>query len=110
MKTRDKWPIKYRKAYGDDGASFFIPCGDKTLLVIASDGGGWEHVSVSLANRCPTWKEMCRVKDLFWDEDELVIQYHPAKDQYVNNHKHCLHMWKPQDVEVPIPPKIMVGI
>jgi hypothetical protein len=35
-----------------------------TVVVIASDGMGWDHVSVSLKDRCPTWEEMCLVKDL----------------------------------------------
>lgn len=49
------------------------------VAIIASWGGGWEHVSVSLSNRCPTWEEMCMVKDIFWGEDECVIQFHPPK-------------------------------
>ena len=35
------------------------------IAFIASWAGGWEHVSVSLRNRCPTWDEMCLVKDIF---------------------------------------------
>ncbi len=63
----------------------------------------WEHVSVSLKQRCPTWDEMCFVKDLFWADDEVVIQYHPAKSNYVNDFKTCLHLWKPIGVELPTP-------
>lgn len=50
---------------GNCGA-FFIPngAGQTPLAVIASDGDGWEHVSVSLPTRCPTWDEMCRVKHI----------------------------------------------
>lgn len=90
------------------------------LRIIASDGrdergnvyseiGGWEHVSVSTATRCPTWEEMCLVKDLFWAEDETVLQFHPPRSEYVNNHRHCLHLWKPP-TEVVLPPSILVGI
>ena len=38
---------------------------------IAADGMDWEHVSVSIAEprkhakRCPTWDEMCYIKNLF---------------------------------------------
>lgn len=81
-----------------------------TLKVIASDGLGWEHVSVSLYNRPPTWEEMCRIKDMFWDEEDMVIQYHPAKSQYVNNHPNCLHLWRPIGQNVPFPDYILVGI
>lgn len=81
-----------------------------------SDGEGWEHVSVSIAKardvptRCPTWTEMCWVKDQFWHKEECVIQYHPAESEYVNNHTFCLHLWKPTNYIIPVPPKIFVGI
>ena len=78
------------------------------LHVRVSDGEGWEHVSISLYNRTPKWKEMCFIKDLFWDEDEVVLQYHPAKDNYVNKFEHCLHLWKPIGLEFPVPPMIFV--
>jgi hypothetical protein len=54
-----------------------IPYQSFNLRVIASDGKGWEHISVSLPNRCPNWREMCFIKSLFWDEEDVVIQYHP---------------------------------
>jgi len=60
----------------------------------AKDGRPMEHVSVSLARRCPTWDEMCMIKDIFWNDDECVIQFHPPKSQYVNVHPYCLHMWR----------------
>jgi hypothetical protein len=53
---------------------------------------------------------MCKVKDLFWDEDDVVIQFHPRKSDYVNNHSGCLHMWRPIGVALPLPPHEMVGM
>lgn len=83
----------------------------RMLRVIISDGGGWEHVSVSLHNRCPTWDEMCFVKDLFWGEDDLVVQMHPPKDDYVNYHPYCLHLWRKSGTNgfCERPPKLFVG-
>lgn len=78
---------------------------------IASDGEGWEHVSVSLnKKRCPTWDEMCLVKKMFWDDSDCVVQFHPPKSDYVNNHKFCLHLWRKSDGEMNRPPKWMVGL
>lgn len=91
---------------------FFIPGPERaTLRVQASNGGGWEHVSVSVyrKERTPTWAEMCFVKDLFWDKDEVVIQYHPREADYVKCHKYVLHMWRPIGQTVPTPPTWMVG-
>lgn len=79
------------------------------LRVICSDGLGWEHVSVSTVRRTPTWEEMCWIKDVFWDAEECVTQFHPPKSKYVNCHKFCLHLWKPTGIDIPTPPEWMVG-
>lgn len=81
-----------------------------TMNVIASDGMGWEHVSVSLPTRAPTWEEMCWVKSLFWDREDCVMQLHPPESEWVNNHPHCLHLWRPVSAEIPRPPMITVGM
>lgn len=46
--------------------------------------------------RTPTWAEMCEVKDIFWSEEEMVVQIHPKKSQYVNMTE-ALHLWRPKD-------------
>lgn len=79
--------------------AFFVKCGSARLKVLCSDGGGWDHVSVSTHTRCPTWQEMCFIKDLFFDPHEVVMQLHPAKSEYVNHHEFCLHLWRPQTQE-----------
>jgi hypothetical protein len=101
----------------DDGfyGAFEIagPCG-APLRIVSSLGGepiaqGWEHVSVSTPWRPPNWEEMCAVKTLCWYEDECVVQFHPPRAAYVNNHPHCLHLWKPPYAVV-LPPEILIGI
>ena len=79
------------------------------LRVIASYEMKWEHVSVSLSNRCPTWDEMCKIKDLFWGEEETVIQFHPPHSEYVNQHKYCLHLWREIEGVINLPPTFLVG-
>lgn len=95
---------------GSDGgyAQAYLPGQKKPANVVFSWGRGWDHVSVSFRNRTPTWGEMCHIKDIFFDEEECVVQYHPPKSEYVNNHPYCLHLWKPQNIEVPMPLKEMV--
>jgi hypothetical protein len=107
---------------GDKCGVFFFRSTPKPadhLMVIASDGYEWEmefpppafeHVSISVktngkeSGRCPTWEEMDWVCRLFWGPDETAIQYHPPMTKKVNHHPHCLHLWKPIGVEIPIPP------
>lgn len=108
---------KYRSshpAYPD--TEFGESCGYFTIgpIKIISSGkqwkkGEWEHVSVSLPDRCPTWEEMCLVKRLFWDDEETVIQFHPPASQYVNRHEFCLHLWKQIGVTVATPPTNLIG-
>ena len=81
---------------------------NKMYTFVFSYGGGWEHLSVSRPNKTPTWDVMCKMKDIFWNDDEVCIEYHPKKSDYVNNHKNCLHIWKPIDQEIPTPPRIFV--
>ena len=99
---------------GHDGGSGWIPGLDmrrpnSQARVIWSNGGGWDHVSVSWPHRCPTWDEMCAVKRIFFDDAEACIQYHPAKSDYVNLHPYCLHIWRPQSGILPVPYTWMIG-
>ncbi len=90
--------------YGNNGC-FIIPFRKKLFLnCVVSDEGGWEHVSIDANGRCPVWKEMCFIKDLFWEKDEAVIQYHPAESEYIRTHPYTLHLWKPIGIELPKPP------
>ena len=104
-------PYATTSANGNNGAFQFKSCLGATLRIIASDGMGWEHVSISTANRVPQWREMCEVKDFFWDLDDWVVQFHPAATEYVNFHPHCLHLWRPVGGWPPglTPPAWMVG-
>lgn len=107
----------FRSIRGDRHGAFFLQQRNGTgrLKIIASPGddderSGWDHVSVSLARRCPTWDEMTWIKHLFFEPDEVVIQIHPRVVDYVNDHPYCLHLWRPTAVELPTPPPILVGL
>lgn len=101
-------PYASDASYGPSGAFLIRGPRSKVLRIVASDGSEWEHVSVSTDTRVPRWQEMCFVKDLFWYDDETVIQFHPARSEYVNCHPYCLHLWRPP-YPIPLPPSIFVG-
>lgn len=94
-------------SFGNNGA-FRIWRSGVEIHIIASDQDGWEHVSVSCENRCPTWEEMDYVKNLFWYETETVMQLHVPKTEHINRHNYCLHLWRPINKTIPKPPAIMV--
>lgn len=100
---------------GNNGAFLFKgPITGRDILAIASDGEGWEHVSVSVRQgrkaRTPTWEEMSFVKELFWGEEEVVMQLHPPRSEWISNHDNVLHLWKPICQSIPRPESFIVGV
>lgn len=124
MKTDLKHLSQFRVREGDYGSedaignygAFKIPLRQNTwacCIVADGDETGWEHVSVHVVyrnqqgkyvQRTPSWEEMANLKALFWDDQETVIQFHPPKSTYVNLHEHCLHLWRPEKIDIPLPP------
>lgn len=110
--------------YGNNGA-FMIPAiiHGRLIFAIASDGADWdrcnlpgetwEHVSIHCEQgnraRTPVWIEMAAMKNLFWDREDTVVQFHPPESEYVNNHESTLHLWRPVRSSLPLPPSITVG-
>ncbi len=123
FKVPEQFRMKYGnmgtdKSYGNNGV-FLVPINKGDIAqCIASDGEGWEHVSITLYQgknmrqlvRCAYWNEMSFIKNKFWDENDCVVQFHPPKSDYVNNHPYCLHLWRPTTFEIPRPDPILVGI
>lgn len=99
------FPIEYRKGKVKVNQNI-----DEALHFIFSKGLEWEHLSVSTPVKTPTWEQMCKMKEIFWGDDEVCMELHPKKEEYVNMHPYCLHIWKPIGVEIPTPPSILVGI
>ena len=114
--------MQFGGRYGDSWGAFAIPHGKTsvTLRVIVSDGDykaaglgpeyAWEHVSVSLPNRCPNWPEMSFIKSIFWRSDETVMQLHVPAAEHLNCHPYCLHLWRPLNAEIPRPPADTVAM
>ena len=97
-----KGPMASTNEYGNNGAFHLSPSPKRQYMCIASDGGGWEHVSIEVwitkgkgyITRTPTWDEMCYIKSVFWDDEDTVIQFHPPKSEYVNIKENVLHLWR----------------
>jgi len=116
LRTLDRYRVSATDLWGWDGdetcGAFNVPSpiDRQVLLVIASQGMGWDHVSVSRRNRTPNWYEMEHVKRLCFHDDEVCMQLHVAVAEHVSLHPHCLHMWRPNDGrEIPLPDSITVA-
>lgn len=80
------WEMEIAGQPGDDEHGAFRINGprNRVLRVIASSGDGWDHVSVSLPDRTPTWEEMEHVKRLFFRDDETAMQLHVPPGEHIN--------------------------
>jgi hypothetical protein len=83
--------------------AFILPVGFRAgkyrttarLHVVASVGGGWDHLSVSCQHRCPKWDEMAAMHRAFFLPGEVAVQLHVAEADHVDIHPNCLHIWRP---------------
>lgn len=115
-RLRDPRLLKLWGWFGDERCGAFelqSPTGGNLLRVIASSDLGWDHVSVSLPHRCPNWPEMEFIRRQFFKDHEAVMQYHAPVADYVDGshfgHPYCLHLWRPHEQAIPVPPRWMVG-
>jgi hypothetical protein len=88
---------------------FEFPLGGEILRAVISDGDNWDHVSISLAHRCPTWEEMEHVRKLVTGPNEVWVQFGVPESEHINFHPYCLHWWRHQYRTVKLPPSDMVG-
>lgn len=117
-------PYASTSLFGMTGA-FVVPSPSfvaRNLGIISYDGSNWnhpseawEHVSVSIVQfpkNCPTWEEMNFVKQLFWEDEELVFQFHPPKSLLIDyspqTGRKVLHLWRPTISQIPLPPRMTV--
>ncbi len=105
-------PLASDDSAGNNGAfalRLFGIKGQPIAVCIASDGGGWDHVSVQVSTGgTPSWEIMSLIKDVFWSKDDCVVQFHPPEAEYVNIHPDVLHLWRPQGYAIQTPPKEFV--
>ena len=109
-------PLSFPHKKGDPYGWFVIPSPHfpnkrryDLFVMVAPTDEEWQHISVSSRMGCPDWDEMCLIKNLFFDEDEVVVQFHPAKKDYINFAENCLHLWRWTKGNFPTPSNILVG-
>lgn len=131
FKVPERFRLNQGREFGIKGDPFGAfkcrsPYREVDLVIVASTGGTkaetgldfdvpWEHVSVHATekydrlsvelNFTPLWGEMDFVKRLFWDDSDVVIQFHINDSRKVNRHENTLHLWRPTAFELPLPPR-----
>lgn len=85
----------------------------QAIQVIFSNGMGWDHASACVRNkkgpvRTPSYTEMKRIKAIVFKDTETAIEYHMPAADHININPHVLHLWRPQNTEIPKPPAVLV--
>jgi hypothetical protein len=110
----NRWRVRKGQMASDEtcgwNGHFIVPLEGEIWHVILSDQLGWKHLSVTNAQKkvMPSWNIMCRLKEAFFGDEDWVCQFHPAKEDYVNDHPFCLHLWQSLDEPMPHPSFVFV--
>lgn len=82
-------------------AVFYEESGLKAIADVSlkPDCRNWLHVSFSREDRLPSYRDLMKIKDLFFG-DVLAIQIFPKPENHVNIHPNCLHLWACEDQEL----------
>lgn len=95
MEARRGWVLHVQYPGG------FVASSTDGLRVIVTleqwAGAPSRHVSVSRADRHPTWEELHHVKRWVFGDRCEVVQILPPEEEYVNGHPHCFHLHGPID-------------
>lgn len=61
-------------------------------LLDGAGGGHWLHLSVSRANRLPTWADLVLVRDELGFGERVFVQLLPPRRAWLNFHSYVLHL------------------
>lgn len=75
--------------------------------LVAVEEGIW-HLSISTPKRYPTWDEIFQARYKFIPDAIRMSMDLPPKEEYVNNHKFCFHLWEQRPSLLP-PFEVLVG-
>lgn len=62
-------------------------------IIISIDDGKW-HLSISTRNASPSYKEIKEARYKFLPNDIYMAQIFPPKEEFVNLHPHCHHLFQ----------------
>ncbi len=62
-------------------------------VFVGIENGKW-HLSISHSTRYPNWGEIKEARYLLMPDDMTVAQILPTRDEWVNIHERCFHLWE----------------
>ena len=80
--------IENEYAYGGEGRFRCATFDGATVVWTYHD----KNVSICMHKHAPSWDDMCKLKDMFYEDEDEVWQCHQKKSKYVNLMENCLHL------------------
>ena len=62
-------------------------------VIVTKDNGNW-HLSISTPSASPSYNEIKQARYRFLPNDIYVAQIFPPKEEFVNVHPYCHHLWQ----------------
>lgn len=81
-----RWGSGHALREKSGGLRVLVDCEEK------EDGHRWLHVSFSRKDWTPNHADTVKVKEAFIGDRYAYVVY-PPREEYVNIHQHCLHLW-----------------
>lgn len=81
---------------GLPGAEVFANARLRLVAIRSRDMGRW-HLSVSHADRVPTWGEVGEARDALLPTDVWMMIPHPPRKYWLNLNPRVLHLWEFRD-------------
>lgn len=67
-------------------------------VIVSIDHGEW-HLSISTPTASPSYKEIKEARYKYLPNDITVAQLFPPKEEFVNLHPYCHHLWEVQSMK-----------
>lgn len=68
--------------------------GECTVLISRDPYTDQWHLSISHADRDPTWQEISGARYVLIPDEVTMVQVLPPRADYTNLHEHCFHLWE----------------
>ncbi|MEA2090951.1 MAG: hypothetical protein U9O83_01135 [Campylobacterota bacterium] len=67
---------------------------NKGVIAIVTVDAGMHHISISHRGRLPNYKEIKEARYQLCPNEIKMAQIYPPKEEFVNLHENCLHLWE----------------
>jgi len=67
---------------------------NSNIVIMHSIEDGLNHISMSYKDKLPSYEEMKEARYQICPDIDKMAQIFPNKEEFVNLHPYCLHLWE----------------